>query len=652
MTQFDAKQIINEKLQAEIAERKLIEQTLREQANLLDLTHDTIFVRDLNYVITYWNRGAEELYGWKREEAVGKVAHLLMQTILPEPLEEIMAKLVRTCRWEGELVHTKRDGTKVVVASRWSLQNDAHGYPIAILETNNDITERKRAEEALQRSVKELENSNLLLGATLESAAGGILVTNTEGKIVRFNRKFLDLWNIPYSNVELLERSPVPEFILDQLKNPGAFLEKIHELRSQPEADSFDVLEFEDGRIFERYSEPQRIRETIIGRVWSFRDITERKRAEEELRQSEAYLTESQKLTHTGSWAYNAGGIVYWSEEMFRIFAFDPQESYPSPDEFFERIHPEDHDWLRERAYAVLDEKIDHSHDHRIVLPDGSVKLLHVIGHPVLNDAGDVVEVVGTLVDITERKRAQEALQEAQAQLAHVTRVATLGEMTASIAHEINQPLAAVVNNASACLRWLEAQNLDEARQSASLVIADGHRASEIIGRIRALVKKAPPAKGWLDINETINEVIALAQSEVQRNRVSLQTQLSGDVPLILGDRIQLQQVILNLMMNAIEAMSGVSEGSTRAVGRVRREMNRRTYVIAVRDSGPGLDPKSLDHLFDAFYTTKSQGMGMGLAISRSIIEAHGGRLWATANVPHGAVFQFTLPIGSGGTKG
>lgn len=646
MTQFDPKQIINEKLQAEIAERKLIEQTLREQANLLDLTHDTIFVRDLNYVITYWNRGAEELYGWKREEAVGKVAHLLMQTILPEPLEEIMAKLVRTCRWEGELVHTKRDGTKVVVASRWSLQNDAHGYPIAILETNNDITERKRAEEALQRSVKELENSNFLLGATLESTAGGILVTNTEGKIVRFNRKFLDLWNIPYSNVELLERSPVPEFILDQLKNPEAFLEKINELRSQPEADSFDVLEFEDGRIYERYSEPQRIRETIIGRVWSFRDITERKRAEEELRQSEAYLTESQKLTHTGSWAYNAGGIVYWSEEMFRIFAFDPQEGYPSPDEFFERIHPEDRDWLRERVHAVLDEKIDHSHDHRIVLPDGSVKHIHVIGHPVLNDAGDVVEVVGTLVDITERKRTQEALQVAQAQLEHITRVATLGEMISSIAHEINQPLAAVVNNASACLRWLKAQNLDEARQCVSLVIADGHRASEIIGRIRALIRKAPPEKCWIDINETIKEVITLMQSEVQRNHVSLQTQLSGDLPLILGDRIQLQQVILNLMMNAIEAMSAVNEGSRRMwVSSERVESS--DIVIAVRDLGPGLDPKSLDHLFDAFYTTKSQGMGMGLAISRSIIEAHGGRLWATANIPHGAVFQFTLPIGS-----
>ena len=250
-----------------------------------------------------------------------------------------------------------------------------------------------------------------------------------------------------------------------------------------------------------------------------------------------------------------------------------------------------------------------------------------------LDDQGKPIAVLETNNDITERKRAEEALHKAQAELAHVTRVATLGEMTASIAHEINQPLAAVVNNASACLRWLAGQspNLEEARQSAALIIADGHRAGEIIGRIRALAKKSPPRKDWLDINETILEVIALARSEVQRNRVSLQTQLSSDLPLILGDRIQLQQVILNLIINAIEAMSGAGDGPRELlVGSGKDES--KGVLVAVRDSGPGLDPESLDHLFTAFFTTKPQGMGMGLAISRSIIEAHGGRLWATAN--------------------
>jgi len=237
-------------------------------------------------------------------------------------------------------------------------------------------------------------------------------------------------------------------------------------------------------------------------------------------------------------------------------------------------------------------------------------------------------------------------VRSAQIALAHVTRVATLGEMTASIAHEINQPLGAVVNSASASLRWLDAQKPEQARQSISRVIAEGHRASEIIRRIRALVKKAPSRKEWLDVNETIHEVIALAHSELQRNGVAFETQLSDDLPLIFADRIQLQQVMLNLMMNAIEAMSGADIGPRELL--VRSGTNEsRGIIVSVHDSGPGLDPKSLEHLFEAFYTTKPHGLGMGLAICRSIIEAHSGRLWATANAPHGAVFQFTLPIES-----
>jgi PAS domain S-box-containing protein len=246
-----------------------------------------------------------------------------------------------------------------------------------------------------------------------------------------------------------------------------------------------------------------------------------------------------------------------------------------------------------------------------------------------------------------ERRRADEALQQAQAELAHVARVATLGELTASIAHEINQPLGAVVNNAGACLRWLAANNLEDARESAKLVIADGHRASEIIRRIRALATKAPPRRDWLDINEVIREVVALAQSESHRHGVAVQTQLldgARELPYIVADRIQLQQVVLNLIKNAIEAMSGAGEGPRQLSIRSATDGQQR-ILVAVRDSGPGLDPKNVDRVFDAFFTTKPDGLGIGLAICRSIIEAHGGRLWATANEGRGATFQFVLPI-------
>ena len=248
--------------------------------------------------------------------------------------------------------------------------------------------------------------------------------------------------------------------------------------------------------------------------------------------------------------------------------------------------------------------------------------------------------------DVLERTRAEEALRETQAELAHVTRVMTLGEMTASIAHEVNQPLAAVVINGDACLRWLagQAPNLEEAQRAVERIIKDGNRASEVIGRIRALVKKAPPRQDWLDLNDIIREVIALTRSEMRRQSVALQTQLSANLPPVRGDRIQLQQVMLNLIMNGIEAMSGVIDRS-RELRVSSGKDESKGVLVAVRDSGIGLNPESLAHLFDAFYTTKPQGMGMGLSISRSIIAAHGGRLWATPNAPQGAVFQFMLPV-------
>jgi C4-dicarboxylate-specific signal transduction histidine kinase len=257
-----------------------------------------------------------------------------------------------------------------------------------------------------------------------------------------------------------------------------------------------------------------------------------------------------------------------------------------------------------------------------------------------------LASIADSIAQGVERERTEEALRKTEAELAHVTRVATLGEMTASIAHEVNQPLAAVVNSASACLRWLDAQKLEEARRSASRAIAEGHRASEIIGRIRALAKKAPPQKDWLDVNETIYEVVALARSEVQRNGVALETQLSEHVPVILADRIELQQVILNLVMNGIEAMNTVTDRPREMVIRSATHESDKV-LVTVQDSGIGIDSQNLDKIFDTFYTTKPQGMGMGLAISRTIVENHGGRLWATANAPRGAVFQFVLPVGS-----
>ena len=371
-------------------------------------------------------------------------------------------------------------------------------------------------------------------------------------------------------------------------------------------------------------------------------DITERKEAEDALRRSESYLAEAQKLSRSGSFGWNIStGEVFWSEESYRIIGYG-LETKPTLDLVFQRIHPDDRARVKETLECAVQTGTDLDFEHRLRMPDGTVKFVHVLAH-AFRGAWGSIEFTGMVMDLTERKRAEEALHQAQAELAHVTRIATLGELTASIAHEINQPLAAVVNNASACLRWLAARNLEEARNSAALVVADGHRAGEIISRIRALIKKAPPQKDWVDINGTILQIIALIRSEVQKHNVLLRTQLAYDGPLILGDRIQLQQVILNLIINAIEAMSGMSAGA-RELAINSSTLESSAVMIAVRDSGPGLDPTNPGHIFDAFYTTKPRGWAWGWrsAVRSSKIMAAG--YWRGARRPRGG-FSFVLPI-------
>jgi PAS domain S-box-containing protein len=278
---------------------------------------------------------------------------------------------------------------------------------------------------------------------------------------------------------------------------------------------------------------------------------------------------------------------------------------------------------------------------------DGSLGFVSISGKPVFDAEGRFSGYRGVARDITERQRAAEALREAQAELTHVTRVATLGELATSIAHEINQPLAGVVTNGQACLRWLcrDVPDLAEARAAVERIIRDGTRAGEVIARIRALVRKTAPQKARLAINDVIAEVIALADSELRRHGVALHTDLAAALPLVQGDRIQLQQVLLNLLLNGMEALRGVTDRPRALIVRSQPE-EAAAIRVGVQDVGPGIAPQDLERIFTAFVSTKPDGLGMGLAISRSIIEAHGGRLWATPNDGPGATVQFTLPIG------
>lgn len=544
-------------------------------------------------------------------------------------------------------------------------------------------------------------------------------------------------------------------------------------------------------------------------------DLTERKRVEQALKQSERYLAEAQRMTHTGSWAYNhvRGEYTYYSDEQFRIHGLDPRRDRPQLADILGLFHPEDRERMLNHVERIIREKFGYVVDYRILLPDGTVKYLHSTGHPALDEAGQLLEYFGTVMDVTERRRAEQrllaqhrvtrilaeaatveeaaprilqalceclechlsihwriepkedvlrcaslwrmpadagaryelavradgvprgsglagrvwasraaaciadvvcesefahtdiaardglhgaaalpvllngevlgvielisrdvwqpdqdlldiltaigsqigqfverkraeaALQRAQSELAHATRIMTLGELTASIAHEVNQPLGAIVTSAGSCARWLAARppDMEKARRALERIANDGRRAAEVIKRLRSLMKRQAPRKGPLSINEAILEVIALAQAELRRSHILVGTRLA-DLPRVQGDKVQLQQVLLNLIVNAIEAMSGVTE--RRRDLTITSSMEDPDAVqVEVRDSGTGLEAEHAAHLFEPFYTTKAEGIGIGLSISRSIVEAHGGRLSAETNSPHGAVFRFSLPV-------
>jgi PAS domain S-box-containing protein len=385
----------------------------------------------------------------------------------------------------------------------------------------------------------------------------------------------------------------------------------------------------------------------------TFQDITARKqaeaakdlRSEEELRRSEAFLAEGQRLSLTGTFSWRvATDDITWSEQLYRIFEFEPGTPV-TIERINDRAHPEDVPMLNERIERARADGADFEYALRLLMPDGSLKYVNAIAHGSL-DAEGRPEFIGAVQDVTQRRSSEEALSKARSELAQVARVTSLGMLTASIAHEVNQPLSGIITNASTCLRMLAADppNVDGARETARRTIRDGNRASEVITRLRALFSRKHPVIESVDLNEAAREVVALSLSRLQRNRVTPRLVLAEDLPSVTADRVQLQQVILNLLGNASDAMSTVEDRPRELV--IRTELGEHDARLAVQDSGVGFDPHHVETLFDAFYTTKSSGMGIGLSVSRSIIESHRGRLWATLNDGPGATFWFSIPRG------
>ncbi len=373
----------------------------------------------------------------------------------------------------------------------------------------------------------------------------------------------------------------------------------------------------------------------------------ERMRSDEALKRSAALLERTQQLSSTCcfSWCVETDEIS-WSKELGQLFELDAADVPVTLELIGTRVHPEDLPSFHEVIERARSGVSDFEFEHRLLLPDNSVKYLHVVAHRTRDQEGEL-EYIGAVQDVTHRRHAEEALAKLRAELARAARVASLGVLTAAIAHEVNQPLAGIVTNASMCRRMLgvDPPDIERARESASRTIRDAERASEVIKRLRALFCKKGATYESLDLNEATREVVALSLSELERNKVIVRMELAAELPPVQGDRVQLQQVILNLLLNASDAMSGIDDRPRQIVIRTERDEEDRVQ-LSVRDTGVGFGSQGADRLFDAFYTTKSNGMGIGLSVSRSIIESHKGRLWATPNDGPGATFSFSIPSG------
>jgi PAS domain S-box-containing protein len=526
-----------------------------------------------------------------------------------------------------------------VMASLGKFASSAYQALIHIEDLKFQVSKREKAEAEVRELARGLEAK---IRRLVEANVVGIAMWNLEGVITDANDAFLrmvqyDREDVASGRVRWTDLTPAewrgPDGqALVSLKATGIFQPFEKEYFRK---DGSRVPVLLGGALFEGSGNE--------GLAFVL-DLSEQKQAARALRRSEAFLAEGQRLSQTGSFSWRvATDEVTWSEQLYRIYEFEV--GVPVTLEFIRtRVHPEDVSLLETMVEQARSGRNDFELLYRLMMPDGSIKYLFAIVHATQDHAE--LEYIGAVQDVTARRLSDEARDEARAELAHVARMMSLGALAASIAHELNQPLCGIIANASTCLRMLEADppDVDGAGETAKRTIRDGSRASEVITRLRALFSKRKFTLESVDLNEATREVIALSLSELQRNRVVLQSELADDLPTITGDRIQLQQVVLNLLRNASDAMVDVYDRPRQLLIRTERE-NADRVRLTVRDAGVGLDRPSMDKAFDAFYTTKSGGMGIGLSVSRSIIEKHEGHLWAAQNDGPGATFSFAIPL-------
>jgi PAS domain S-box-containing protein len=558
----------------------------------------------------------------------------------PEDLPRVMEKwraLVATGEVGGVEARLRRhDGVFRWFQFRSEPLRDETGKIVRWYGANVDIDDRKQAEEALRASERTL---NLIIN-TIPMLAWS---TDPTGSVEFLNQRWLEFTGLSAEQASGFGWSVAihPDDAKGLIDYWQAALDSGTEVDVEARMRRFDgqyrwflfrasPLRDESGKIVKWYG-------TNV-------DIEDRKRADEELRRSEAFLAEGQRLSRTGTFAWRPDTTKsVWSEELYRIHEIEPGTAI-SADIAQIGVHPDDIPLVYEAAARGVETRSDYEHTHRIVMPDGRIKFLHVMARATRDFEGRL-EYIGAVQDVTQRMLSEEALTKSRSELAHITRVMSLGILTASIAHEVNQPLAGIITNGETCLQMLDDNPPDiaGARETALRSIRDGNRASDVIARLRSLFKRREFVAEIIDLNEATREAIALSSGELRRSRVILQSELADDLPPVNGDRVQLQQVIINLVRNAMDAMREVEDRPRQLL--IQTEMDGSENVrLIVQDSGIGFAPDTADRLFESFYSTKNDGMGIGLAISRSIIEAHRGQIWASLNHGPGSTFAFSIP--------
>ena len=626
-------------------------------------------------VLDYTGKSFEELTGWANSDVVHP-------DDLAPTIESLRKALESGDAYELESRHRRADGVYRWFHVRGFPLKDTDGRILRWCFLLADIDDRKRAEAQLagEKRLLEMVASSCALTEVLTALCKFVEDTSADchcgvylidwsapkfriGAVPSLPRTFNDpcegltvSLEVGPCGVAALTKTQVivEDFESDPLFQSCAIrpLSLAHGFRSQWSTPIFA----RDGRVMGTFAifqtspaSPTQVQQDLIAQVTHIASIAiERALSEAALKRSEAFLAEAQHLSRIGSFAWRvATNEITWSEELYRIFEFEPHVRV-TVELVVTRVHPEDLTLVHDMIERATTSASDFQYEHRLLMPDHSIKYLHQTAHGTLNADGEL-EYIGAVQDVTQRRLAEEALGKARSELAHVARVTTLGVLTASIAHEVNQPLSGIITNASTCLRMLAADppNVEGACETARRTIRDGHRASEVVTRLRALFGKKNTTLEVVDLNDATREVIALLLSGLQKDRVILRAELTDDLPPVTGDRVQLQQVVLNLIMNASDSMRGVDDRPRQLV--IRTERDGGDHVrLTVQDAGVGFDPQVEERLFEAFYTTKSGGMGIGLSVSRSIIESHRGRLWAASNDGPGATFSFSLPSSHG----